>query len=543
MWFPFFTSGNPDEVRLLPGENGTTIRTDPLSQPHLADVDLDGDLDFFGGLPEGSILHWENTGSKTEPIFTFRTLQFGGILVLQDTVIVRPDRMGKPANPQHGASAVYLFDYENDGLTDVFFGDFLSSGIYRFKNTGSLTQPVFSYQSDAFPVWDPIETPGYNQVQFAGPDSLPDLFVGVNISTASRDNFLHYRNYGTRTEPDYFLETKNYLDSPDWGRHSRISLADINLDGLPDLIVGSQSGQINLLTAKTGDRYDLSAGPLVTGTGLFETSPVVADLNGDGLPDLISGTLNQGLVAWENTGSAGQPLFLNQRSWLTGLGTGNVAHPSFTDWDSDGDADLVVGNASGDIHFYENQGSSTQPSFIRLINWSFSIGEGPVSPHFADWDRNGFPDLLVGTSSGELKIYFGASGKSPVYQPIPDLEYNTGVRRLAPGGLVLQENRSLLVAGTERGGLMVLQAFPPEPPQDLSSARVYPNPGTSHFTVQTARSMDEISIYNLLGQRTDRFQASGTTFSFRFDHRAAGLYFARIRMGDQVISCRFLVIR
>ena len=47
--------------------------------------------------------------------------------------------------------------------------------------------------------------------------------------------------------------------------------------------------------------------------------------------------------------------------------------PSFADLDGDGDFDAFIGEASGNINYFENTGSSSNPAFIPGTNNPLSI--------------------------------------------------------------------------------------------------------------------------------------------------------------------------
>ena len=65
----------------------------------------------------------------------------------------------------------------------------------------------------------------------------------------------------------------------------------------------------------------------------------------------LQGTLN------DTTGGGSNPVAdIN-------VGDGEESAPTFADLDSDGDLDLVVGETHGTLHYYENTGSRSQPTF------------------------------------------------------------------------------------------------------------------------------------------------------------------------------------
>ena len=109
-------------------------------------------------------------------------------------------------------------------------------------------------------------------------------------------SLLLYRNTGTAKAPRFEL-VPDALDALRAGRRSVPTLADVDGDGRLDLIVGRETGGAAVYrnsgmgaAVKFTEVKDLAL-PLPSGAG-----PALADLTGDGVLDLVSGTLSGGLV-------------------------------------------------------------------------------------------------------------------------------------------------------------------------------------------------------------------------------------------------------
>ena len=59
---------------------------------------------------------------------------------------------------------------------------------------------------------------------------------------------------------------------------------------------------------------------------------------------------------------------------VAGIQLSNYTHPSLADVDGDGDADLLVGAADNELHYFENVGTSSAPSFVARYGDDVPLG-------------------------------------------------------------------------------------------------------------------------------------------------------------------------
>src|SRR5690606_9415135 len=89
--------------------------------------------------------------------------------------------------------------------------------------------------------------------------------------------------------------------------------------------------------------------------------PVAVDWNKDGFIDLVVGDEDGRVALIEHTGKVknGMPVFKSPfyfQQEADNVKFGALATPFSTDWDNDGDEDIVCGNSAGHIAFIENLG-------------------------------------------------------------------------------------------------------------------------------------------------------------------------------------------
>ncbi len=145
-------------------------------------------------------------------------------------------------------------------------------------------------------------------------------------------------------------------------------------------------------------------------TGSFN-SPAVADLDGDGDGDVLSGFGSGDFAYFQNKGSAKTPFFAGNEINPFGLSAlpGN-SNPALVDLDDDGDFDLFCGSSNG-LYYFENTGSPAVPNFASPVQAPFSIvpPQGVNIPEFADLDLDGDFDLFLAAADGNI-YYFENTG-------------------------------------------------------------------------------------------------------------------------------------
>ena len=404
----------------LRDDQGKAIFNDRQNIPQMVDVDCDGKLDLLMGRTSGMVTHYEasRVGSDGVPVFQFVSDTFQHIQII--------GAIPPGGNPSlHGANTMIVSDLDADGDPDLLWGDYFEPGLLWLKNTGTCERPLIGQDSVSFPPGAPLSTSGYNAPFMADLDGDGDLdlLMGVlggafNANTTSIDNLY----YLEQTAPMRFtVRSTQFLSQLDIGAESAPAVADVDGDGDPDLVLGNRISQHNPRTGAleyfenrgTASKPEWhSAGALDIG-GTFNYAPALGDLDGDGKPDMILGTWQHVLAWYRNTGAAGPGRFALADSAIVTLTRGSNATPTLGDVDGDGDLDLFVGEGSGTINFYRNDGTKQEPKFVLVSDEYLGIQAGRRSaPALMDVDGDGDLDLLVGNESGELQLYTNAGTRT-----------------------------------------------------------------------------------------------------------------------------------
>lgn len=437
--------------------------------PGLTDIDGDGDLDFFSLNPGiGTINFYQNIGGPTNFLLAFRTdfwqhIQICPGCFAADSLqlpwpIVMPDRN------LHGFGTLYFGDVDGNRTLDMLYGDLFDPGLCFYRNDGTRFNPVMDSITCRFPSNDPILTAGFNQPSLADIDGDGDLDLFVSVLPPLRqvDNFWFYRNVGDSAHFNLSLVTRNYLSTLDFGIEATPTFVDIDSDGDKDMLVGDLFGHVSFLRntgTATNPSFDFVDSSYIGTTLFVALTPRFADIDGDGDFDMFVGHFDGNIMFYRNTGTPSNPVFQRQLSQFDSVNVGSQSYsvPAFFDIDGDGDLDLFVGKQDGRIVFFRNVGTAQSPRFALVTSSFQNINLVENSkPQFVDVDNDGDQDLLIGASDGKLYFYRndGPAG-NPVFTFVTNSFGSIDEIRTSCPALVDIDNdgdKDLFVGG-ERGGI------------------------------------------------------------------------------------------
>ncbi|WP_369178004.1 FG-GAP-like repeat-containing protein [Candidatus Thiodubiliella endoseptemdiera] len=249
-----------------------------------------------------------------------------------------------------------------------------------------------------------------------------DLVVGESNGTLK-----YYQNTGTTSSPAYEAKTggNNPFNGIDVGGYSTPNLADIDGDGDLDLVVGKDGGTLKYYqntSSTSSPAYEVKTGDSNPFNGINVvnySSPILVDIDGDGDLDLVVGESDGTLKYYQNTGTTSNPTYeakTGDSNPFNGIDVGNLSAPTLADIDGDGDLDLVVGKDDGTLKYYQNTGTTSNPAYEVKTGDSNpfnGIDVGDFSkPTLADIDGDGNLDLVVGKDDGTLKYYYNQHQQS-----------------------------------------------------------------------------------------------------------------------------------
>jgi len=282
-----------------------------------------------------------------------------------------------------------------------------------------------------------IVVPGYSVPSFVDwdNDGLPDLLIGQGSGSYAAKVRI-YRNVGTASEPafaDFFYVQSNGADLTCPGAGCMGCFPRVvywNADEKKDLLLGLADGTLRVYY-NIGSDAEPTFGAAVTVVGGEASQPLdvgaratpdFVDWNNDGMMDLVVGAYDGLLHLYTNCGFGGAlpPCFAT--STINGFPPVRAngadlyvpsgrSSPVAMDLDGDGKKDLLAGNTAGQLLFYSNTGTDSEPNFagyelVRSNGVAIDLPGSPRSrPSVCDWTDDGYLDVLIGASDGKVHLY------------------------------------------------------------------------------------------------------------------------------------------
>jgi hypothetical protein len=329
----------------------------------------------------------------------------------------------------------YHLDIDNDGLKDLVVSpnapnasENFNSLVY-YKNTGTNSFPAFEYKQSNLLQDSMIEVGegAYPAFFDYNNDGLKDLFIGnygYYASTGFRHQIAQFKNTGTVTAPQFELVTRDYLGLSSLGLTNMIpTFGDMDADGDSDMIIGGYDGKLQYFQniAAPGDTAQLvllqsnlrDSANAVIDVGDF-AAPQIVDMDNDGKNDLVIGKRNGKITYYQHIGSASSTVpVLN---YITNsFGGVSVSAPGYVTgytypfvFKQGGVTKLLVGTEKGYLSLYDNIDGNLNGAFTLLDSTYLNIYEGTrTSPTGTDLNNDGYMDLIIGNYQGGVAFYKG----------------------------------------------------------------------------------------------------------------------------------------
>jgi hypothetical protein len=318
----------------------------------LADIDSDGDLDlFWGDFFEPGLLIIENEGTCARPDLDGEPSQFPLNEPLLTSGYNAPALADMDADGDLDLFVGVLggaFNPNRTTIDNLYYLEQTESDVFEARTSRFL--PSIDVGSESVPVF--LDLDG---------DGDQDMLVGNKLEQAGRTTGRMYRfeNTGSITEPSFALRGMMPFEG---AYHFSPAFGDLNADGADDMVLGNWTADLSLYWNQGGE-FQIDPAFALRLTRGTNGAPALVDIDADGDLDLFVGEASGELNFYRNQGSASVPEFVLESETYGAIDAGRRSVPRFIDIDRDGDQDLVVGSEVDGIQIYRNDGTSREPAF------------------------------------------------------------------------------------------------------------------------------------------------------------------------------------
>jgi len=499
---------------------GTFFYTDEVNEVAIGDLDGDGkpDLIVYNS-------GWIFPVGTTPSILIFRNISTRGPLTVNsfEQEVVLPIE-----GTSRAPCGLALADLDGDGRLDIVVSSFTGNKVCIFQNfcsPGVISTNSFGAQVDLPVSGGPADV----AVQDLNGDGRPDV-VTANQSSGTVSVLRNLGITGVITSNSFAAQ----VDFPATANLRSLAVADLDMDGKPDLVTGSYTdagGEISVLrnTGMVGDVSSNSFAPKVVfmaKAGVLDVK--VCDLDGDGKPDLITAfgkeyyyTLGS-ISVYRNTSLPGEITtnsFAGRRDFHSDMVPHTVA---VGDLDGDGKPDVVVVGPSWRINVFKNTSVSGIVSLAPSVLFDLDLWGIACGVAIGDLDGDGRPDISFGNNyysmvSVHQNVSLFPGGPMIVLQPTSQVvpvggtaTFSVSVSGNAPFGYQWYFNGTNLLAGATDATLTLTDV-------QLSQAGNYAVRVTNAIDTATSDSA-VLTVYTvppfITTQPTNQVVAMGDTVEF-----------------------------
>jgi PKD repeat protein len=346
--------------------------------------------------------------------------------------------------------SITLCDYDGDGKPDVSVGNYGNSISVR-KNTSSNGTISLTPKKD-YAITGAVRAITYADFDGDGKEdmvaAIENDYTGVAI----------LKNTSANGVVSFAAEQR--IDLLTLGGFS-VAAGDLDGDGKVDLaVVGYYSNRMSVLKNTSANGVISFAPQADYGTGSSPLGVTIADLDGDGKPEVLVANswvaslfTPSSVSVYRNTSNNYKISFAAKVDVLSQL----CSSVAVGDLDGDGKPEIVTGNNGSTISVLKNVSVPGTISF--RTNVDYSTGGSPKSVSIADLDGDGKPDIVTANnSSSTVSVLKNLSTNSAIsFSPKADYLCGKSPYGIAIGDLNADGKPDITVANSDDNTMSILQ--------------------------------------------------------------------------------------
>ena len=580
-----------------------------IDYPAIDDMDCDGDLDVLTFNSTGGYIElYENQSVERgfgldTLIFSLRERCWGGLFESGNSNVVdlapsagqcfSPLLSETPIEVRHTGSTLLTFDADNDDDKDLILGDISFNSLNFLTNHGDCQLAWMNEQDASFPSdGSSVDLPVFPAAFYldVNNDGVEEILVapGVDAGGENKEVLWEYQQGGGEGLSNFNLIQKDWLveGMVDLGENAYPCFIDFNQDELLDIVIGNGtfyeplgarnaavflfenvgSAETPAYQLKEEDVFQLNQ----FSQAATNFAPTFGDLDDDGDLDALIGEINGQLFFARNTAGMGQPMqFAAVQYGYMGIDIGFNSHPQLIDVNEDGLLDILIGEQSGNINYFQNQGTKEFPVFesdpnITPNNMSFGGVVAPTdglafsghsSPFLTKVEEE--LTLFVGNRIGTVQIYSNIEGNiAGTFTLEGEVDgIDAGAESIIALADIDQDVFLDLVVGNQRGGISLWKTPYPKF-KNVSSTEVRkktmlissltPNPASSELRIQRlGNDYDDwqVELYSPNGKRLWLQKGNGKSSLVPLENYPAGIYFIRVIVESQSQTEKVVILK
>ena len=480
-------------LEYIVGIDTNEIYVSTIDLPGIGDVNGDGDLDILTFDILGAYInYYENLSQEIysnsdSMIFQEVTECWGDFRegFVCNAITLGDSCGGGFTDPpkRHAGSTLLTFDIDNDGLVELLLGDVACPNLNLFHNGGTPGNAVMTSFDSTFPhPTDPVDLTEFVATFMLDVDNdgRIDLLAAPNeyVTYYTTGNVVRMEDTSSTTTMQFGQFNDSFLieDILDLGQGSRPVFFDFDRDGDEDIVISIEFNlnkatgltnrvvllrNVGSISSPSYELYDDNWQGLDS-FGWEDMALCFGDLDDDGDMDMIIGEASGELHYFENNGGTGVADFsIAPVKKFLGIDYGQNSVPFLFDVNGDSILDLAIGDYLGRLFYWRNIGTKSSPSLIEVsTNWGevdvrqkgWSTG---YSAPFLTRDSAGMAVLYVGSEQGYVYRYTDVDSHETfgAFTKSDSTLFFTGIRSFVSMADIYDDGNEVFLIGNYRGGV------------------------------------------------------------------------------------------